>query len=229
MTLPLRAAAVGLLALGLAGRNAAAAGKPPAEVETSSQQVFEKDAAASRRRAKELTDALKVRGKGPFFNLLGTRALHEGDAKGAQDAFRRMVEADPRSPGGYASLGTSLFLEGNYAGAVALYTEAIARAADKDDALDLKAQRARAYLEMGRTEDALADTEAGMREIPPPVKLLLVRTHAQMQAGDPAGAAKTYRALRLAHERRRPGPEDAALCQGFGIVGLVVDVCGKGG
>lgn len=228
MNLLLNVAAFGLIGIGLLGGNAAAAGKRPVDEETSSQRGFETDAAASKRRSKELTDALKIRGRGQFFNLLGTRALHEGDALGAQESFRKMMEVEPGSPGGYANLGTSLFLEGDYAGAITLYTEAIVRAKDKDDALDLKAQRARAYLEVGRTEDALADTEAGLGENPPPVKLLLVRTHALMRAGDPAGAAKTYRALRLAHHRRRPDAEDAALCRGFGVVNLAIDVCRNG-
>ncbi|MBI2362065.1 MAG: hypothetical protein HYV15_01600 [Elusimicrobia bacterium] len=106
-----RLLAAAIVLSGAPAANAAGARRP--EAQEAPVRSFDRDADATRRRAKELTDSLKIRGKFPFLELLGFRANYEGDADKAQEAFAGMIEAAPDNPRGYFHLASNLFIGGN--------------------------------------------------------------------------------------------------------------------
>ena len=214
-----------LLAIAAAAARAAAAppkSAPEADrTESESTNLrFEGDAASTKRRAKQLTDSLRVRGKGTFLEYMGVRAVYEKDYAEANKTFGALIDAEPQSRAGYHNLATSLFMSGNYAGAAAMYGEAVKRSETRDDYLDALALKAEAHLQAGNSAAALADTEEGLADPRPPARMFLVRTRAFLGVRDASQAAATYLAYRKAHSRVKPTNEDEAICRSLKNKGM---------
>lgn len=182
-----------------------------ADTRTESED-FERGAESSRRRAKALTDDLRLRGKAPFADGVGVRAVYSEDHAAARSAFGAMIDADPSSPTGYHRMAGNQFMSGDFAGAAAMYGEAMKRAGTRAEALDLLALKAEAHLQAGDVEAALADTARGVADSKAPPRLHLVRVRSWLKAGDGPAAAAAYRALLAARPRRATTSEDEAIC-----------------
>lgn len=207
--------------------------KPTPEVERaeteSTSRRFEGDAASTKRRAKQLTDSLRVRGKGPFLENMGVRAVYEKDYTEANKAFGALIDAEPQSRSGYHNLATSLFMSGDYSGAAAMYGEALKRSETRDQYLDVLALKAEAHLQAGNGAAALSDTEEGLADPRPPARMFLVRTRALLGVRDTSQAAATYLAFRKTHPRLKRTNEDAAICRSFKNKGIDIEPCRSGG
>lgn len=225
---------LGLLIIMTAAARAATA--PPksspdtdATESASTTRRFEGDADSTKRRAKQLTDSLRVRGKGPFLENMGVRAVYEKNYADANKTFGALIDAEPQSRAGYHNLATSLFMSGNYAGAAVMYGEAVKRSENRDDYLDALALKAEAHLQAGNSAAALADTEEGLADPRPPARMFLVRTRAFLGIRDASQAAATYLAYRKAHSRVKPTNEDAAICRSLKNKGMDLEPCRSGG
>lgn len=173
-------------------------------------EQFEKEGGHAERRAKDLTDTLKIRGKGPFFRSLGMSAGLRGDEAGARESFEKMIENAPSEDEGFQQLGDSHFVTGDFASAAKLYTAAMVRAPQSEPFY--RARRARAYIEMGDAKAALRDAEASLAFGGAPSEVYLVKTRALMRLDAYDAAAKAYDEL-FANGRRRTTPEDEMICQ----------------
>lgn len=193
-------------------------GKDEAQTKT-----FEADAHHAKKRAKELTDALKLRGKGPFLESVALEAAMKGDTKREKAAYEAMVDAEPKTDTGFFSIGNLLMTEGDYEGAVKMYTRALERRPDL--ASGTLRHRADAYLAMGRPEEALKDVERALELAPQSGGLYQLRTRILIVLGDYRGAEKSYQAS-WKYGPHRKEADDEFICRRLKENGLSPDPCG---
>lgn len=179
-------------AIALAASAAKAAGLPQEGRSSAPDPVFEEQALRTDRRAKELTDGLRIKGKLAFLEGAGMESLINDDRKAAGDSFRRMIEVDPDNFRGYMHLGSMLLSDGDYAGAVALFEKGLKRDPEMMDFFTRK--RAEALWGMGKTGEALADVEKVLERIPENGSAYLLRARILLSKGDFREAAKSYEA-----------------------------------
>lgn len=195
---------------------------PGRETPRIESERFEADSERAKRRAKSLTDSLKIRGKGPFLGSLGMSAGLRGDESGAREAFTKMIENSPSEDEGFQQLADSYFMTGDFGAAAKLYTAALERAPQSEPFY--RARRARAYIEMGDARAALRDAEASLALGGAPSEVHLIKARALMRLNDYDGAAKAYAAL-TTQGLRKPTGEDGVICAELKEHGQSVNAC----
>lgn len=206
--------------------SAAASGGPDGRREERPRREFEADASDAQRRAKELTDALRLDGKGPSLESAGLEQVLAGEQEGAKATFERLLDTDKEGYRACMHLGSLLLVEGDYAGAAAVYSEGLRRNPAMADYW--LRRRAEALLAMGRTEQALSDVEAALKGAPQSGGSLRQRSRILVVSGRLAEAARDYSAS-WAYSPRVPDTLDAFICGRLSQGGFKVEACGKRG
>lgn len=185
-------------------------------------RTFDSDARQAKRRGKELTDSLVLRGKGAFGRMAALEAALSAGRDDRKSMLAGMLEGDAADDTACLHLGGLLMEEGNYDGAVALYTEGLRRnPAMRESYLR---RRADAHLASGRKEDALRDVDSALKSSPQGGSTHLLRSRILVSLGRFKDAAASYQAAMKFGPHLKTA-EDAFICARLGQAGLDVDVC----
>ncbi len=133
--------------------------------------------------------------------ILGGVAYAKGDAGGAEQHFKRAVEAEPRRSTAYSDLGLALAVQGRAADAQLCFDRAAAL--DFENAVVPKIGAAFLRLagnEVGAAAGILADLQ---KDNPQDLLVRYYAGYAKERAGDLAGAAQTYRSVIDGNHRYR--------------------------
>lgn len=162
----------------------------------------------------------------PLQQRLGEALLQTGDLPGAETAYRRVIQLEPRSGLGYAGLGNALLRAGRTAAAI----EALERAVERDPSYrEARYLMGMAYRSAGRPEDAAREMALGLdastRYLPDPLSATIeeyrisstarmARGAALLSAGRPDQAAAVLEQA-LVYE-----PDNVTLLNNLGIAYL---------
>ncbi|WP_346292968.1 tetratricopeptide repeat protein [Sphaerothrix gracilis] len=119
----------------------------------------------------------------------GLEKLRAGDRLGAIQAFNRVLRADPDCVAAYRQRAKAKFGSGDYAGAIADYTQALQRQPSAETYLG----RGLARLTTGNTQGTLADAEQALAlaETLPAAHNLMAMTYRKL--GNPGAAIAAYK------------------------------------
>lgn len=216
-----------LLAVGAQASHAAPVAAPGLDAgEEKAARSFDSDAGRAKRRGKELTDALSLRGKGAFRKMAALEAALTAPRDERKSLFTGMLEGDGTDDTACLHLGGLLMEEGNYDGAVALYTEGLAR--NPAMAESYLRRRADAHLAAGRREDALRDVDTALKGSPQGGSTHLLRSRILVSMGRLDDAAASYEAAMRFGPHQRTA-EDAFICGRLTQSGRAVEACRAGG
>lgn len=208
----------GLCSLTLAAANPSSAGPVTGQME------FERDARHTRRRAKELTDSLRIRGRADALSEKGLRAMLRRDYVGAEEAYREMAASFPERAAGHQLLGDLSMQKRDFAGAARLYTQAMEQ--DPQARHFYLLLRGRAFLFGGKASQALADAEDGLKQASWDSGLHEIRATALIHLGRYGEAARSYQTSWDLGPREWT-PEDRHACTELGRHGYNLKACRK--
>lgn len=196
--------------------------RPLNEADESAARTFDADARRAKRRGKELTDSLNIRGKGAFAKLAALQAALDAEGEQRKAMLSDILEKDAAGDAACLHLGGALMDEGNYDGAVALYSEGLRR--NPPMAETYLRRRADAHLAAGRREDALRDVDTALKGSPQSGSTYLLRSRILVSMGRLEEAAANYEAAWKFSPHVKTA-EDAFICGRLAQAGRELDVC----